>query len=147
VLGAGCAAHRGGKVSTCPLPGHRFHKLKLVATGRTPSVASFNLFDARIDRNVYAWILLLFDRWSDAGVITTAKSGDEEPTGAVSRNGVWVRLPAERWQHIAVEHPELAGQRAAVLEALANADYVLEGTAGELLAVRRLDSSKVLVVA
>jgi len=80
-------------------------------------------------------------------VITTAKSGDEEPTGAVSRNGVWVRLPAERWQHIAAEHPELAGHRTAVLEALANADYVLEGTSGELLAVRRLDSSKVLVVA
>ena len=80
-------------------------------------------------------------------MITTAKSGDEEPTGAVSRNGVWVRLPAERWQHIAVEHPELAGRRAAVLEALANADYVLEGTAGELLAVRRLDLSKALVVA
>ena len=60
---------------------------------------------------------------------------------------MWVWLPAERWQHIAVEHSELAGQRAAVLEALANAEYVLEGTAGELLAVRRLDSSKVLVVA
>ena len=46
-----------------------------------------------------------------------------------------------------LEHPELAGLRAAVLEAIANSDYVLEGSAGELLAVRMLDSSKALVVA
>ena len=58
-----------------------------------------------------------------------------------------MRLPAERWQHIAEEHPELAGLRAAVLEAVSNAEYVLEGNGGELLAVRRLDSGKVLVVA
>lgn len=41
----------------------------------------------------------------------------------------------------------MAGIRNAVLEAIANAGHVLEGNAGELLAVRRLDSSKALVVA
>ncbi len=65
----------------------------------------------------------------------------------MSKNGVWVRLPAERWQHISEEHPELAHFRTAVLEAIANAEYVLEGNAGEFLAVRPLDSSRVLVVA
>ena len=59
----------------------------------------------------------------------------------MSKNGVWVRLPAERWQHISEEHPELAHFRTAVLEAIANTEYVLEGNAGEFLAVRPLDSS------
>ncbi len=80
-------------------------------------------------------------------MITTAKQGDDEPTGAMSRHGVWVRLSAERWKHISEEHPELARLRAAVRKAIADAEYVLEGTAGELLAVRRLDSGRVLVVA
>jgi hypothetical protein len=68
-------------------------------------------------------------------VITNAKQPDDEPDGALSRNGVWVRLSAERWQHIATEHPELAALRTAVLQAIADADHVLEGHAGELLAV------------
>lgn len=80
-------------------------------------------------------------------MITATKQGDDEPAGAMSRNGVWVRLPAERWQHIAEEHPELASLRAAVLEAVGSAEYVLEGYGGERLAVRRLDSGKALVVA
>ncbi|MEX0669064.1 MAG: hypothetical protein WD060_01215 [Pirellulales bacterium] len=80
-------------------------------------------------------------------MITTSKQHNDEPDGAMSRSGVWVRLPAERWRHIATEHPELARLRITVLEAIANADYVLEGAVGELLAVRRLDSSKALVVA
>lgn len=80
-------------------------------------------------------------------MITNAKQGDDEPKGAISRNGVWVRLSAERWQHISEGHPELARLRAAVLKAIADAEYVLEGAAGELLAVRRLDSGRVLVVA
>jgi hypothetical protein len=80
-------------------------------------------------------------------MITNARQPDDEPDGALSRNGVWVRLSAERWQHIATEHPELAALRMAVLQAIADADHVLEGHAGELLAVHRLDSSKVLVVA
>ena len=83
----------------------------------------------------------------EAAVITNSKQPDDEPDGALSRNGVWVRLSAERWRHIATEHPELAAHRTVVLEAIAKADHVLEGYAGELLAVRRLDVSKVLVVA
>ena len=68
-------------------------------------------------------------------VITNAKQGDDEPSGARSKNGVWVRLSAERWQHISQGHPELARLQPTVLEAITNAEYVLEGTAGELLAV------------
>ena len=80
-------------------------------------------------------------------MITNAKQGDDEPSGARSRNGAWVRLSAERWQHISEGHPELARLRPTVLEAITNAEYLLEGTAGELLAVHRLDSAKVLAVA
>lgn len=58
-----------------------------------------------------------------------------------------MRLPAERWKHIAEEHPELADIRAAVLEAIADPEYVLEGNSGELLALRQLDFEKALVVA
>ena len=80
-------------------------------------------------------------------MITNAKQGDDEPSGARSKNGVWVRLSAERWQHISEGHPELARLQPTVLEAITHAEYVLEGTAGELLAVHRLDSGKALVVA
>ena len=99
-----------------------------------------------LDADLYACTLIAGQKES-AAVITNAKQGDDEPTGARSRNGVWVRLSTERWQHISEGHPELAHPRSAVLEAITNAEYVLEGTAGELLAVHRVDSGKVLVVA
>lgn len=80
-------------------------------------------------------------------MITNGKQCDDEPTGARSRNGVWVRLSTERWKHISEGHPELAHLRPAILEAITSAEYVLGSTASELLAMYRLDSGKVLVVA
>jgi hypothetical protein len=44
------------------------------------------------------------------------------------------------------EHAELAGMRQAVLDAVADADRVLSGTAGALLAVRMIEPDKALVV-
>ncbi len=68
-----------------------------------------------------------------------------------SRNGVPVRLTEERWGHLTRRHPEMAGQRARVLEAVSDPDVVQEGDAGEFLAVRRYAESplteKFLVVA
>jgi len=43
-----------------------------VATGRTPSVASTILFDARVDSNVYFCILLLREMESHDGFVIAA---------------------------------------------------------------------------
>ena len=66
---------------------------------------------------------------------------------AISKNGVPVRLTDERWSHITEEHCELAGYRLEVLHSLAEPERVLAGGAGELLAVRQVESGKWLVVA
>ena len=64
----------------------------------------------------------------------------------LSKNGVPIRLPDERWVHITEEHCELAGLRLEVLETVANPSRVLAGGKGELLAVREISSAKYLVV-
>jgi len=63
-----------------------------------------------------------------------------------SKNGVAVRLTDERWAHITEEHAELAGYRLEVLEAIATPERILAGNAGELLAVRKQNDGKTLVV-
>ncbi len=60
----------------------------------------------------------------------------------VSRAGLTIRLTDERWLHITEEHCELAGLRLEVLETVANPDRVLEGGAGELLAIRQYEPGK-----
>ncbi len=65
---------------------------------------------------------------------------------AVSKNRVPIRLTAERWVHITDEHGELAGLRSEVLKAVEDPLRVVEGGAGELLAVRELDLGKYVVV-
>ena len=53
-----------------------------------------------------------------------------------SLNRVPIRLTAERWEHIATFHPEMAGQRDAVLETVAEPEIIQLGDYGELLAAR-----------
>jgi hypothetical protein len=65
---------------------------------------------------------------------------------ANSKNGVPIRLPDERWVHITEEHCELAGLRLDVLETVSDPTRVLEGGAGELLALREWEPDKWLVV-
>jgi len=65
---------------------------------------------------------------------------------ARSRNGVAIRLTDERWEHIAEEHGELVGFRQMILDAIACPERILEGGAGELLAVGKLESGRALVV-
>ena len=55
---------------------------------------------------------------------------------AVSVNGVCVRLTVERWQHIVAGHPEMAPERARVVQSLERPDLIQAGDFGELLAVR-----------
>lgn len=62
-----------------------------------------------------------------------------------SKRGVPIRLTDERWAHITEEHCELAGLRLEVVETGGNPDRILEGTAGELFAVRELEPGKYLV--
>lgn len=65
---------------------------------------------------------------------------------AMSRGAVPIRLTDERWAHIVEEHSELAGMREDVLETVSDAERVLAGPAGELLAVHTREPGKMLVV-
>jgi len=62
------------------------------------------------------------------------------------KNGVPIRLTDKRWVHITEEHTELAGYRLEVLEAIAEPERIVAGGGGELLAVRRQENGKLLVV-
>lgn len=66
--------------------------------------------------------------------------------GALSRNGVHIRLTDERWSHIVEEHCELAGMREDVLDTVATCERVVAGKHEELLAVRSVEPGKALVV-
>lgn len=64
----------------------------------------------------------------------------------LSRNGVPIRLPDERWSHIEYEHDDLVGLKDEVLYTVGQPDRILAGGEGELLAVRGLEQGKWLVV-
>ena len=63
-----------------------------------------------------------------------------------SKNGVPIRLTDERWAHITEEHDELADLRQEVLQTVAEPQRIVAGRAGELLALRELESGKWLAV-
>ncbi len=63
----------------------------------------------------------------------------------LSKNDVPIRLTPERWAHIVEEHCELAGLRLEILETISDPSRILEGSIGELIAVRKF-SNKYLVV-
>ncbi len=65
---------------------------------------------------------------------------------ARSVTGKKVRLSAERWEHIVTEHAELQDMQEQVLRAVSEPERVLEGSAGELLAVLTIEEGKWLVV-
>ena len=64
----------------------------------------------------------------------------------VSKNQIPIRLTDERWAHITDEHSELAGMRYEVLETVVNPQKIVEGKAGEHLAIREIEAGKYLVV-
>jgi hypothetical protein len=64
----------------------------------------------------------------------------------LSRNRVRIRLTDERWAHVVEEHCELAGLREEVLATVSDAERVLAGAQGELLAVRKMEPDRVMVV-
>ena len=65
---------------------------------------------------------------------------------AVSRAGAPIRLTDERWGHIVTVHGALIGMRASMLAAISNAERVVAGRFGELLAIRTVEEGKSLVV-
>ena len=65
---------------------------------------------------------------------------------SISKRGVPIRLPDERWLHITQGHPELAGYYYEVLDAIQNPDGVYEGQRGEYLATKEIETGKYLVV-
>ena len=63
-----------------------------------------------------------------------------------SKNGIYIRLPDERWMHITEEHAELAGLRNEILSVIEAPDAIYEGTNGECIAMKKWQNSKYLVV-
>ena len=64
---------------------------------------------------------------------------------AKSVNGVTIRLPDERWVHITEEHAEMAGYLFDVLETVQEPLAVFEGSEGELLAAREIETGKYII--
>ncbi len=65
---------------------------------------------------------------------------------ALSKNGIPIRLPEERWEHILQRHQDLATIQSEVLVTVSNPARILTGDEGELLAIRELEPEKWLVV-
>ncbi|PNW59124.1 UNVERIFIED_CONTAM: hypothetical protein BEN50_00525 [Euhalothece sp. KZN 001] len=63
-----------------------------------------------------------------------------------SKNGVTIRLPEERWKHIIQRHEGLNNQKELVLKTIADPERILEGNETAMMAVRRFNQAKVLVV-
>jgi hypothetical protein len=66
---------------------------------------------------------------------------------ARSRNGISIRLPDERWIHLTEGHSEMAEYYLEVLEAVEDPDAIYEESSGELLAIKKIQSGKYIVVA
>jgi hypothetical protein len=63
-----------------------------------------------------------------------------------SLNGILIRLPNERWQHIIQRHTDIADKKDLILQTIANPDRLLAGNEGALMAVQALETGKWLVV-
>ena len=63
-----------------------------------------------------------------------------------SKNGVPIRLTEERWLHITEEHSEMAGYYFEVLETAHEPEAIYEGRTEELLAARKIEQGKYLIV-
>lgn len=57
---------------------------------------------------------------------------------AISKNGAPIRLTEERWNHIITSHLEINPQDfKTIMSVVENPDLILQGDAGELLAVKK----------
>ena len=65
---------------------------------------------------------------------------------SISVNGVPIRLPDERWQHIVQRHTDILDQRTLILNIIVQPERVLAGKNGEFMAIREIEPGKWLVV-
>ena len=67
---------------------------------------------------------------------------------AISINKIPIRLTKERWQHITLGHPEIAGFYYEILESIEKPDSIYEGKYGELIATKHFEklNNKFVVV-
>ena len=54
----------------------------------------------------------------------------------ISKNGIKIRLTAERWTHIAEAHDYMAGNLDLVLETIEDPDVIVDSGKGELIAIK-----------
>ena len=57
---------------------------------------------------------------------------------ALSKNGVLIRLPDERWLHLTESHSEMAGYYSEVLETIEDPCAVYEGSRRRVLGGKRI---------
>ena len=65
---------------------------------------------------------------------------------ARSYSGVPIRVPAERWEHISQNHPEMAGYLYDLIAAIESPDEVRAGTNGAQIAIKKVEPGKMLAV-
>jgi hypothetical protein len=65
---------------------------------------------------------------------------------AQSVNGIPIRLPDERWEHIIQRHADLSGQKQLLLQTIAEPTRILRGNKDELFALQEIKPGKWLVV-
>ena len=63
-----------------------------------------------------------------------------------SKNGVPIRLTAERWFHIIENHDDLAGYYDNVLNAIEEPDYIIKGYKEAFIALKEIEKDKFLAV-
>jgi len=61
----------------------------------------------------------------------------------ISRNGIEIRLTAERWSHIVEAHDYMAGIQDLVFETIENPDSIVHGEKNELIAIRHYEKTSI----
>jgi len=61
---------------------------------------------------------------------------------AISKNGVPIRLTAERWQHITTGHPEISDYYYEILETIESPEIIYEGNDAAKIAVKKIQERK-----
>ncbi len=68
---------------------------------------------------------------------------------AISINKIPIRITKERWQHITLGHPEIAGFYYDILDTIETPDSIYEGKFGEIIATKhfmKLNNKFVVVI-
>jgi hypothetical protein len=61
----------------------------------------------------------------------------------VSKNGVPIRIPDERWTHVVESHDYMAGNLDLVVETIEDPDYIVAGRKGGFVALRHYGTTSI----